>query len=221
MSIGIYKIENLLNGKIYVGQSSDIEKRWSVHIAELKNNYHCNTHLQSAWNKYGEENFKFSVIEECRADQLNSREIYWIAQFDSYNTGYNLTTGGGNTEAFSKSVIQFDLTGKELRKYLSISAAETVTEVCYSQISECCSHKRKTAGGFIWQYEDGFTSIPEWHFSARKFKEIYQLTKDEQIINVFPSFAEAKRATNICDTSILRCCQGKLKTAGGYIWRFA
>jgi predicted GIY-YIG superfamily endonuclease len=221
MSIGIYKIQNLLNGKIYIGQSVDIEKRWSTHKAELKNNYHHNIHLQSAWNKYGENNFEFSIVEECIIDQLNQREIYWISQFNSFENGYNLTPGGGNTEAFSKSVIQFDLAGNEISRYSSVSEAETITGICYSQISECCLDKRKTAGGYIWQYEDGFTCIPQWHFDSRMFKEICQLTKEGKLISTFPSAAEAKRVTGVCDTSIIRCCHGKLRTAGGYVWIFA
>lgn len=221
MSIGIYKIKNLFNGKIYIGQSVDIEKRWSTHKAELKHNHHHNIHLQSAWNKYGEDNFEFSIIEICNSDQLNQREIYWISEFNSCENGYNLTSGGGNTESFSKSVIQFDINGNELSRYLSIAEAETITGICYSQISECCSNKRKTAGGYIWQYEEGFSGISKWHFDARLFKEICQLTQDGELVNTFPSAAEAKRITGVCDTSIIRCCHGKLKTAGGYTWMFA
>ena len=221
MSIGIYQIKNLLNGKVYIGQSVDIEKRWSTHKAELKNNYHYNIHLQNAWNKYGEDNFEFSIIEECDMDELNAREIFWISKLNSCNSGYNLTTGGGNTDSFSKSIIQFDCRGNELRRYASISEAETATSICYSQISECCSNKRKTAGGYIWQYEEGFVAIPQWHFDARMFNKICQITKAGKLINTFPSAAEAKRVTGVCDTSIIRCCHGKLKTAGGYFWAFA
>jgi hypothetical protein len=221
MSIGIYKIENLINGKIYVGQSVDIEKRWSTHKSELKNHRHYNSHLQKAWNKYGEENFHFSIVAECDIGELDQCEIYWISKFNSYKSGYNLTSGGGNTESFSKSIIQFDCDGNELTRYSSVSEAETSTGICYSQISECCSNKRKTAGGYIWQYEEGFVSIPKWHFDARQFNEICQFSKDGLLINTFPNAAEAKRATGICDTSIIRCCHGKLRTAGGYLWSFA
>jgi hypothetical protein len=105
--------------------------------------------------------------------------------------------------------------------FARISEAETSTDVCYSQISECCAHKRKTAGGYIWQYADGFVDIPKWHFDARMFNEILQLSKDGKLLNAFPSAAEAKRVTGVCNTSIIRCCHGKLKTAGGYLWSFA
>lgn len=220
MSIGIYKIENLINGSIYIGQSIDIEKRWSTHISILNQNNHYNAHLQNAWNKYGSENFKFSIVEECKQFELNDREIYWIDKYDSFINGYNLTHGGGNTEAFSKSVIQFDMNGKELNRYFSISEAETTTGINYSMISECCSNKRKTAGGYIWQYENDFVSIPSWHFQSRKFREICQINDDGKIINTFSSSAEAKRVTGICDTSIIRCCRGTLQSAGGYKWRY-
>ena len=59
--IGIYKIENKVNGKIYVGQSIDIDTRWYNHRNELNGNRHYNEHLQNAWNKYGEDNFSIQI----------------------------------------------------------------------------------------------------------------------------------------------------------------
>ena len=68
-----------------------------------------------------------SIIEECQIDQLNIREMYWIDKLDSYKNGYNLTIGGGNTESFSKSIIQFDCAGNELDRYSSISESSLIT----------------------------------------------------------------------------------------------
>ena len=80
--VGIYKITNIVNDKIYVGQSIAIKQRWSQHKAELRKNKHGNCHLQKAWNKYGEEKFKFSVLEyldtDISKDFLTEREQYWI-----------------------------------------------------------------------------------------------------------------------------------------------
>ena len=50
--IGIYKIENKVNGKVYIGQSVNIKKRWKQHKYELNSNNHVNKHLQASWNKY-------------------------------------------------------------------------------------------------------------------------------------------------------------------------
>lgn len=93
---GVYKIENIVNGKMYIGQSRDINDRWRHHIRSLNNNTHHNCHLQKAWNKYGEESFLFSVIEYCEESTLSDREMYYILQFQTTNRkyGYNLTFGG-------------------------------------------------------------------------------------------------------------------------------
>ena len=93
---GIYCIKNKVNGKLYIGKSTEMRIRWSNHKVELRNNNHCNSHLQRAWNKYGEENFEFILLLECSEDEVNDLELELI---DKYNTtdhtiGYNLTSGG-------------------------------------------------------------------------------------------------------------------------------
>jgi group I intron endonuclease len=66
MSGGIYTIECVANGKVYVGSAKDFEGRWTIHLNNLRGNRHINPHLQRSFNKYGEESFKFErhiVIE--------------------------------------------------------------------------------------------------------------------------------------------------------------
>lgn len=88
--IGIYKIKNKINGKIYIGQSTDIAKRWNEH-KRCKDN--CVIH--KAIRKYGAENFEFSVIQECLSSQLDDLEAYYIQEYHSViPLGYNMTLGG-------------------------------------------------------------------------------------------------------------------------------
>ena len=94
---GIYMIKNIINGKMYIGKSFDIKKRWANHRYELNKGAHVNNHLQSAWNKYGECSFEFIIIEECSEEELNNKEIYWIKTLDTYHNGYNQTEGGEGT----------------------------------------------------------------------------------------------------------------------------
>lgn len=96
MAVGIYKIENKINHKIYIGQSVNIAKRWKDHRTSYKdiNDHSYNTHLYKSMRKYGLENFDFSIIEECLPNELNDKERYWISYYDSFFNGYNLTLGG-------------------------------------------------------------------------------------------------------------------------------
>ncbi|MBT9788673.1 hypothetical protein GPK90_04850 [Clostridium sp. MCC344] len=71
--IGVYQIKNVANGKIYIGSSKDIFTRWKQHKAKLNKNAHVNEHLQKAWNKYGENNFIFSIVELCDLNNLRKK----------------------------------------------------------------------------------------------------------------------------------------------------
>lgn len=97
MISGIYCIENETNGRAYIGQSSDIKKRWTQHKSDLRAGRHDNKHLQRAWDKYGEDCFLFSIVEECPVEMLDDAEILWIEYFEAYSHGYNMTTGGDAT----------------------------------------------------------------------------------------------------------------------------
>ena len=112
--IGIYKITNLINNKCYIGQSIDINRRFSSHKSyKLKNSDYP---LYQAFRKYGVENFSFEVIEECSIAALDEREIYWIDYFDSYYHGYNQTTGGNSGN--KNNVIKISKEDIELIYYL-------------------------------------------------------------------------------------------------------
>ena len=93
---GIYYFKNLVNNKVYVGKSVNINERKWYHMYDLRHNKHDNNHFQNAFNKYGEENFKHEIIEFCEEDVLNEREVFWINHFNAMNRdyGYNLQSGG-------------------------------------------------------------------------------------------------------------------------------
>lgn len=100
MSYGIYSITNRITGDKYIGQTKvSFEDRWKRHINDLKRNGHDNDYLQKAWNKYGEDAFEFKAIHICdELDILNDLEVYYIKKYDSFNNGYNLTSGGDGFE---------------------------------------------------------------------------------------------------------------------------
>ncbi len=93
---GIYCIENLINGKKYIGQSVDINRRIQYHKCYLNKNKDTAGLIQKAWNKYGEENFVFWLVDICDVDILDETEIYYIKLFRSHKSewGYNIGWGG-------------------------------------------------------------------------------------------------------------------------------
>jgi len=101
---GIYKICNLITGKIYIGSTSrEFKHRKYDHWSSLRTNKHHNHHLQSAWNKDGEQNFVFEIIEECEKQSLVEREQYYLDVFKAWDRkiGYNK---GKNAELSSLGV---------------------------------------------------------------------------------------------------------------------
>lgn len=95
-SIGIYRIRNLITNKVYVGQTTEnFQRRYWLHRWQLRKNKHDNNHLQRAWNKYGEENFIFEVIEVVNKEEIDEKERYWIAFYRNSSYGcYSIQDGG-------------------------------------------------------------------------------------------------------------------------------
>ena len=75
---GIYAIKNKVNGKLYIGSSEQIERRFTDHKYLLNKEIHHSISFQRSWNKYGSKNFKFEIIEECSIEVLLEREQYWM-----------------------------------------------------------------------------------------------------------------------------------------------
>lgn len=123
--IGIYKYQNKLNGKIYIGQSTDIERRYQQHLWDAEKRPEQGTGIDLAINKYGINNFTFEVIEQCNSEQLDERERFWIEYFNSYTDGYNRTPGGSSLkgEEHPKAILTKeqvwqirDLYGKRIKR---------------------------------------------------------------------------------------------------------
>ena len=94
---GIYKIENLINHHVYIGQSKNIYSRYFNHHkcdCYNQNSSAYNYQIYQAIRKYGENNFSIEVVELCDESLLNEKEIFWIQYYDSFKNGYNATEGG-------------------------------------------------------------------------------------------------------------------------------
>lgn len=164
--IGIYLITNNVNQKKYVGQSNNIERRTKEHLRSAqpdkyskKNERDSKTPIHLAMQKYGIQNFSFSILEECSVEQLNEREKYWIKYFQSNNKekGYNLTSGGQETIGVSgENHSQAKLTQKEVDqiKILLQENQMSLTEI--NNLFPCVSKSTISMinNGKIWKQEN-------------------------------------------------------------------
>lgn len=114
---GIYYILNTLNKKIYIGSSCHINRRFYEHKYFLNKNTHANKHLQSAWNKYGEDVFEFGIIEliDSKKEDLLDVEQIWLDYFQSYDdkNGYNISAYAEGSGGYKVS----KETRKKIRKW--------------------------------------------------------------------------------------------------------
>lgn len=118
MTCGIYLIKNKKTGQKYIGQSIDIERRWSEH--KRYGQYRNDSYIDRAINKYGENNFELIIIEETPIYLLNEREEYWISFYNTFEDKkhYNLTPGGefapSRVPEIAKKILEKrDLSGKK------------------------------------------------------------------------------------------------------------
>lgn len=100
MKSGIYLIKNLINGKVYIGSSKHITRRITTHKNHLLKNKHHSIKLQRAYNKYGIQNFEYSIIQYCKPIDNIINEQYWLDYLDSYKNGYNCLHKAGSNLGF-------------------------------------------------------------------------------------------------------------------------
>lgn len=128
---GIYIIESKETGRQYVGQSSRMHERRKNHFGMLRNNKHPNKYLQRTYNKYGPDDLTFYLLEECRPDQLDQKEIAYIKAFDCMAPkGFNMAAGGGgrNTTGPMKQNQKDNISKAKTQLFLSCHGLISIKE---------------------------------------------------------------------------------------------
>lgn len=229
----IYQIQNVVTGKVYIGSSVQIWKRFKDHRSRLKGNKHGNIYLQNAWNKYGMSNFIFIVLEIINDDmKLVAREQHYLNLFSTsikYNirkfatapNGDELKKLGTYTD-LQKPVYQLSAsTGEVITKYKSITIASQETNIWEPAISGVCSGLRKTAGGYLWQFKEDYDNGTRKEIPIPHHYKVNQCDLHSgEVITQFNSLRKASEKTGIPRSTISEACKGKRISVGGFVWRF-
>lgn len=197
----IYKITNKLNGKIYIGKTNLFNPydRFKEHKQDSKKARNKNRPLYRAFNKYGIENFEFTVIEE--SDNIEDREKYYINLYKSFsNVGYNATKGGDGKPYLNldeNKVIGIYETYKTFNRtamYFGVDS-KTIKQIILNNKHE------------IYEY-------------SNKIKIVQLDLKFLDVIHVYESYSDANRSMNAKVTAkkIRSVIENKSKNAYGYHW---
>lgn len=120
---------------------------------------------------------------------------------------------------YTRTVVQYTLNGKLIKKYDSIDNASNETGIPYINIIQCCNHTQKTSGGYIWIYEDDKLDLT--HHKNNLKRPVNKLSLNGDFIKQYNSVKEASVDNNIPEPNIISCCAGRQKTSHGFIWEYA
>ena len=185
--IGIYKIENLNNGKIYIGQSNDIERRFYEHKTKGKSS---RIPLDVEIQKEGISSFSYEVIEECSIEELNQKETYWINFYQSNIKGYNKNEGGLSNLIGGQNP-KAKLTEEDVIKIRQAYAEHKKQKDVYEEYKDIISFSYFQN---LWQGRSWNHIMPEVFTEENKQYYIYQNSNggnsasakftDEEVINI-------------------------------------
>lgn len=244
---GVYKIVNNVNKKVYIGQSINIKARWKDHINSLnRKDSHC-TILQRAWDKYGEENFSFEILELCPEDMLDEIETKYIDIYDSCNKGYNIESGGNKNKCLSdktKQKLREAHLGKtvpdDVRRKMSQSRTGEGNGMYGKHHSEKAKRKMSESkvgkpGHSSTDYQKECARLANLgkelsNETKRKISEAnkgnipYNINKRSvycvELQRIFENPSFASKELKINSSNIIACCEHIRKTCGGYHWMY-
>lgn len=241
----IYKITNKINGKVYIGQTTQEGGFDRRYYYDLGKNTH-NDHLKTSIEKYGIDNFyinkEFDVA--FSREELNIKEEMWISIYNATNRnyGYNYESGGKNfkrnKECKEKNrkahefqaipIVQIDFNGKLIKEWIGAREASKCLNIEQSCIWNCINKKKKTYKGFIWVKKEEYiknnknVNLDYYLNNRGQSIKIVQLDKNYNLIKIWNSANEIMNKTNnLFDSStIIKVCKHKYKSSKGYIFMY-
>ena len=185
--IGIYKITKISNGKSYIGQSNDIERRFKEHQQKGTSS---RIPLDIAIQKYGINAFTYEILEECSIDKLNEREQYWIKYYNTIKNGYNCSAGG-EQQSLGENNGRAKLTEKDIIQIRKAYANHEKQKDVYEKYKDIISFSYFQN---LWQGRSWGHIMPEVFTKENKNYYIYQNSKgskgafaqftDDEVINI-------------------------------------
>lgn len=230
----VYRIVNTVTGDFYIGSSVNIDRRKSIHFFDLRHDKHHSPILQNSFNKYGEDKMAFEIIETVSAEDIHDileREQFYI---DTLCPKFNVCQIAGSplgikhTEQARANMSSAHI-GKKLSRetidkrtakqsgtnhygYGKSRSNDTKNKISKKLKEYYTEHAVHNKGGVISEEQRG-------KIAKKLMKPVIQYTKDMVYVMEWESGKIAGQSLKIQPGAIASCCNGKLKSAGGFIWR--
>lgn len=207
----IYKITNIKNNKVYIGQTTySLEERFKLHLQEAFAQK-SNRPLYKAMRKYGAENFIIECIEEVSLADINNKEIYYIEFYKSYaplGFGYNATLGGEGTRTLDYQLI-----------YALWDSGLSIAEICKIVNANRYGVRHALQGYAKYSEQEARHRGNIYQHSLRK-KKVYQYNENGDFINEFSTVEDAAKTLNCRVKSIQAALANSRSAAVGYLWSY-
>ena len=228
MKSGIYKITNLINGKIYIGSTCNFKDRKSKH-----KNKRSDSLISRAIFKYGWDNFSFEIIEYCDRELLIEREQFYLDLLQPFkeNNGYNLLRnctvngwiGHHHTDETKK------IMSEKKKDYIPWNKGKTGVQECSDETRELMSINRiGDKNGFYGKSHSeetinklrDFAKNRDMSYCNKRVVQMDKITKE--VIKIWDSISDASESilNDRKSSRITAACRGKYKTAGGFCWKY-
>lgn len=239
----LYKIENKVNGKQYVGITNNIKRRWREHKNDLKNKKHCNIKLQNSWDKYGEENFVFKKINVFNnLEDMNKAEVDYIIKNNLLNDrfGYNIHEGGNSfkhtevakfkiSKSNEVSVVSKCLKTGELKVYGRIKDVEK-DGLNPKSIANACTGRALTYKNRVWVYKSNYDTINTKYNKYKgkstkarpeNYKKVYGMCIETKKIKKYEAIDHVEK-DGFYNQAVRKCCKkgNSNKTHKNWVWSF-
>jgi len=221
----VYKAENMLNGKVYVGVTTKpVVQRWKCHVSSAKTN---NLALGAAIRKYGEESFELSSLEECKTkNQMLEKEKFWIGELNSYaNTGhgYNMTLGGDGLFGYRHTEEAKSAMSEKRRGQLNHNYGKQWGRTDHpDEFIEMMSVRHTGEGNPMYGKRHNSSARSKIAAARTKMAQrVIQLDLEGNKIMEYESAKAAAYAISSHAISIRKCCSGARGKHLGFRWQYA
>lgn len=167
------------------------------------------------------ENFQNYVVDhiDFQKDNNEASNLRWLNQQE--NVLHSLNNGPRkNYNSKIAQVSMYRLDGKYLESFDSQVEAQEFTGILRPGICNCCKGNIKSSGGYMWKYKTDEKDIDPIEPPNHYIVSVTQYTLNGIFIKTFKSIIDAEKSTKILTTGICSCCIGKIKSSGGYMWRY-